>query len=83
MLNKPITTAEFNLNSKNKNAVAGKLLLELLEEKLILEDNPRLLQRGDELIGTRFVFSQKGKKIEIQGAKAHLESNSSGTVLDE
>lgn len=71
------------LNSKNKNAVAGKLLLELLEEKLILEDNPRLLQRGDELIGTRFVFSQKGKKIEIQGAKAHLESNSSGTVLDE
>lgn len=71
------------LDSTTKKAVAGSLSLDLKKESLILEDRPRLLQKGDELIGTRFIFRNKGKNLEVQGAKAHLNTESSGTVLDE
>lgn len=71
------------LDSPTKKAIAGILSLDLKKETLILEQKPRLLQKGDELIGDRFIFRNKGKNLEVKGAKAHLNSSSSGTVLDE
>jgi lipopolysaccharide export system protein LptA len=67
----------------DKNAVSERLHLDIDKENLILEGRPRLLQKGDELLGTAIIFKNRGKSLEVKGAKAHLNSGSSGTVLDE
>lgn len=67
----------------DKNAASERLHLDIAKENLILEGRPRLLQKGDELLGTAIIFKNRGKSLEVKGAKAHLNSGSSGTVLDE
>ena len=75
---------EVKVESENKKALAGKLLLEFAKEQIILEEEPRLIQKEDELIGKRIIFQQAGKTLKIEGAKAFLNSSSGGPqVLDD
>ena len=75
---------DVRVQSVDKRALAGSLRLEFTEQKIILEKSPRLIQNEDELLGERIVFTEAGKKIQIEKAKALLNSSEGGgQVLDE
>ncbi|MDZ4662519.1 MAG: LPS export ABC transporter periplasmic protein LptC [Pseudomonadota bacterium] len=44
------------------------------DNKFVFRGNPRLLQDQDELLGEEIVFLQGGKRVQIKGARANIES---------
>ncbi len=55
-------------------AEAENLEIKFVESEYRLTGNPRLIQNQDELIGEEIIFKNEGKRVQVRGAKARMES---------
>lgn len=57
-----------------KLATSENVKVMFKDNKFVFRGNPRLLQDQDELFGEEIVFLQGGKRVQVKGAKANIES---------
>ncbi len=58
----------------NKLATSENVKVLFKDNKFVFRGNPRLLQDQDELLGEEIVFLQGGKRVQVKGVRANIES---------
>jgi LPS export ABC transporter protein LptC len=57
----------------DKFATANSVNVFFRDDRIVFKGSPRVVQRGDELVGDEIVFLEGGRKVQVSNAKAQLD----------
>lgn len=66
------------VSDTEKFATAQNLKVQFEDDKYVFRGNPRVVQNNDELRGEEIVFSEGGRRVKVQKAKAKVDEKSLG-----
>ncbi|MGE3974885.1 MAG: LPS export ABC transporter periplasmic protein LptC [Bdellovibrionales bacterium] len=69
-----------NLTDADKWATAKKVKMSFLKDQFVLTGSPRLVQDSEELVGDEIIFSDGGKKVEVNRGRAKFDSDVKETI---
>jgi len=64
-----------NMTDSNKWATAEKIQMSFLDDEFVLKGSPKLVQNSEELTGQEIRFSNGGRKVQVKGGRAVIESS--------
>lgn len=64
-----------NMTDVDKWATAQKIQMSFLNDEFVLKGMPKLVQNSEELTGQEIRFSDGGRKVQVKGGRAVIDSN--------